>query len=264
MNKFDEHTFAITAYKKSSYLEECIKSVLEQKVKSRVIITTATPNEYIKALAEKYKIPLYEREGTPGIQDDWNFAYLKADSKYVTIAHQDDIYDENYSYFLKKYTNDKKKQILFFTDYREVKDGEIIPLTLNLKIKKIMLLPLRCNILTGNKFLRGRILSLGSPICCPSVTYNKENKGEKIFTSEMKCSLDWDTWYKFSKENGQFVYINKDLIYHRIHGESETTNSIANNVRQSEDYAMFRKFWPKPIAKILSKAYSKSLDTNEM
>jgi len=135
---------------------------------------------------------------------------------------------------------------------------------MNLKIKKVMLLPLRCNLLRENKFVRRLILSLGSPICCPSVTFNKENNKDKIFTSDMNCSLDWDTWYKFSKEKGQFIYISKDLIYHRIHEESETTNSIANNVRQSEDYIMFRKFWPKPIAKILAKAYSRSLDTNEM
>ena len=108
------------------------------------------------------------------------------------------------------------------------------------------------------------ILSLGSPICCPSVTYNKDILGDKVFTSTMKCSLDWDTWYKLSKINGEFVYIDKYLTFHRIHEESETTNSIANNVRQNEDYEMYRKFWPKFIAKKLVKAYSKSLETNRV
>ena len=80
----------------------------------------------------------------------------------------------------------------------------------------------------------------------------------------MKCSLDWDTWYKLSEKDGQFVYINKVLMLHRIHEESETTNSIENNVRQSEDYEMFQKFWPKPIAKFLNKVYSRSLNTNKV
>ena len=80
----------------------------------------------------------------------------------------------------------------------------------------------------------------------------------------MKCSLDWDTWYKFAKEKGQFVYINKQLVLHRIHEESETTNSIENNVRQTEDLEMFSKFWPKFLAKKLSNLYSKSLDTNKL
>ena len=51
---------------------------------------------------------------------------------------------------------------------------------------------------------------------------------------------------------------------HRIHEESETSNSIANNVRQTEDYEMFLKFWPKPIVNILMKYYVKSLKTNNV
>lgn len=264
MKNFYEHTFAISAYKESSYLEECIKSVINQEVKSNVIICTATPNEHIKKLAEKYNLELFIRDGKPDIQDDWNFAYKNSKTKYVTITHQDDVYDKQYSKFLMEYLNRSKDEILIFTNYRELKNGEVIPLTKNLKIKNIMLFPLRFKCLRKRKFIRKLILSLGSPICCPAVTYNKEVNGEKVFTSNMKCSLDWDTWYKFSRQKGEFIYINKELVYHRIHEESETTNAIENNVRQTEDYEMFRKFWPKAIAGILSKAYSKSLDTNKV
>lgn len=261
---FIEHTFAICAYKESQYLEKCIKSVINQELKSNVIMTTATPNEYIKTMAEKYAIPLFIREGRPDIQDDWNYAYNMAKTKYVTIAHQDDIYDKSYSKELKSAIQPGKRQLLFFTDYKEIKNGDIVPLTTNLKVKKIMLFPLRSKVLRKSKFVRKRILSLGSPICCPSVTYNREIYSNAIFTSKMKCSLDWDTWHKFSNELGEFVYISKSIVFHRIHEESETTNSIENNVRQSEDYEMFKKFWPELIAKKLAKAYSKSLDTNKV
>ena len=50
-----KHTFVVCAYKESQYLEECIQSVLNQNVKSKVIISTGTPNSYIKEIAEKYK-----------------------------------------------------------------------------------------------------------------------------------------------------------------------------------------------------------------
>ena len=264
MERFEEHTFAICAYKESPYLEACVKSLKEQEIQSDILIATATPNEHIGEIAKKYDVPLYVRDGKPGIQEDWNYAYSKAKTRYVTISHQDDVYDKSYSSEIKKCINKDKKQLMFFTDYREIKNEEVIPLTVNLKIKKIMLFPLRFKALWESKFVRNRILSLGSPICCPAVTFNKEDGFEQPFTSNMKCSLDWDTWYKFAKETGQFVYINKELVYHRIHEESETTNSIENNVRQNEDYEMFRKFWPKSIASLLSKLYSKSLDTNKM
>ena len=41
------HTFVVLAYKESIYLETCIKSVLNQKYKSDVVIATSTPNDFI-------------------------------------------------------------------------------------------------------------------------------------------------------------------------------------------------------------------------
>ena len=41
------HTFVVLAYKESNYLEDCIKSVLNQKYKSNVVIATSTPNKFI-------------------------------------------------------------------------------------------------------------------------------------------------------------------------------------------------------------------------
>ena len=46
------HTFVVLAYKESSYLEECIKSVLNQKYPSKVVIATSTPNQYIENIAD--------------------------------------------------------------------------------------------------------------------------------------------------------------------------------------------------------------------
>ena len=56
MKEFKNHTFAICAYKESEYLEECIKSVLNQSYKSNVVIATTTDNKYIRNLAKKYSL----------------------------------------------------------------------------------------------------------------------------------------------------------------------------------------------------------------
>ena len=50
------HTYVVLAYKQSEYLEECIKSVLNQKYQSKVIIATSTPNEFISKIAKKYSL----------------------------------------------------------------------------------------------------------------------------------------------------------------------------------------------------------------
>ena len=57
--KMKDHTFAVCAYQESPYLEECIKSLKKQTIKSNILIATSTPNDYIKGIADKYTIPYY-------------------------------------------------------------------------------------------------------------------------------------------------------------------------------------------------------------
>ena len=47
-----DHTFIICAYGESPYLEECIRSLFAQKVRSEICIATSTPNRHIQSLAE--------------------------------------------------------------------------------------------------------------------------------------------------------------------------------------------------------------------
>ena len=119
MEKFQNHTFVICAYKESPYLEECIKSVLNQTVKSNIIMSTSTPNEYIENLAKKYNLQLFVNTGKSGIGQDWNFGISNTKTDYVTVAHQDDIYKENYLEEIVKYLNKGKDFVIAFSDYRE-------------------------------------------------------------------------------------------------------------------------------------------------
>ena len=91
------HTFAVCAYKESPFLEECICSLLAQTVPADIVIATSTPNDYIDQIADTYNLPVIVNHGQGGITQDWNFAYTHTDSKYVTIAHQDDIYEPGYT-----------------------------------------------------------------------------------------------------------------------------------------------------------------------
>ena len=99
----EEHTFVICAYKESKYLPDCIESLQNQTIKSKIILSTSTPNEYIENTAKKYDVQLRINQSeqsiygeTPGISKDWNYAYKQADSKLITLAHQDDVYQPEY------------------------------------------------------------------------------------------------------------------------------------------------------------------------
>ena len=102
MERFDNHTFVVCAYKESEFLEECVKSLVNQTVKSNILIATSTPNEHIKNIAEKYNIDLYINTESKGIGPDWNYAVTQAKTDFVTVAHQDDIYDELYTEKMQK------------------------------------------------------------------------------------------------------------------------------------------------------------------
>ena len=80
----------------------------------------------------------------------------------------------------------------------------------------------------------------------------------------MKSNVDWEAWEVLSKEKGNFIYINKPLMGHRISEESTTSKIIAENIRTKEDLAILEKFWPKPVAKLINKVYSKSEQNNEL
>lgn len=261
----NDHTFAICAYGESKYLENCIKSVINQTIKTNIIIATSTPNDYIKKLADKYKIKLYINKAKSNIASDWNYAYSCAETELVTITHQDDIYKEKYAENIIKYFNMAYRPLIAFTDYSELREGGV-EVTDNklLNIKRMMLSPLKIKGLWKSKFIRRRILSFGSAICCPSVTFAKKSLPETLFKVKYRSDVDWEAWEMISRIKGSFVYCPDILMSHRIHEESATTAIIADNDRSKEDYEMFCKFWPSGIARIIEHFYSNSEKQNEL
>lgn len=263
MNHRNVHTFAICAYKESSFLEACILSLKKQTVRSNIILVTSTPNDLIRKMAEKYEIPLYINQNG-GITQDWNFAYQMAESDYVTIAHQDDIYSPQYGESVIAHMTGSKDPIICFTDYYEVRDGQKICSNRNLRIKRILLFPLRFSRLQKRIGIRRLVLSFGCPICCPAVTFSKKKIEKEPFQAGFRSDEDWEAWERHSRLRGEYIYIPRMLMGHRIHAESETTNILNDNARSQEDYIMFRKFWPDLIARKLTRLYANSEKSNDL
>lgn len=258
-----EHTFVICAYKESEYLEECVKSLLNQSVKSNILMTTSTDNEYIRKISNIYNIKLKIGKHSSDIARDWNYAYHSALTKYVTIVHQDDIYDADYLKTVLCAMEERKSPLIFFSQYYEIRGKKTYTNSFNLKIKKMLLAPLNIKPFSVNRFIRRRILSLGNPICCPSVTYNKNLLPSTLFHEGFKSNIDWEAWEKISKLKGDFVYCSKPLMGHRVHDASTTTKIINSNLRTKEDYEMLKKFWPVPFAKLINLLYKKAEQSNQ-
>lgn len=256
------HTFVVLAYKESNYLEECVKSVLNQKYKSNVVIATATPNDFIDNIAKKYKLKIIVNKNHRNIGGDFDFAINCGKTDLVTIAHQDDIYDYEYSYHLVNAYKNNKNALILFPHYYEIKGNNKIYKNKNLNIKRILLIPLRISKLGKYKMNKRLVLRFGNSICCPAVTFNKEKISTPLFEYDFKCDIDWHAWERLSRIKGAFIYINKQLMGHRVHNESTTTELINDRTRTKEDLIMFKRFWPEWVAKIINKFYVKAEDNN--
>lgn len=255
------HTFVVLAYKKSAFLEDCIKSVINQKVKSDVVVATTTMNDYIKNICSKYNLKVFKTEHT-NIGGDFDFAISCAKTPLVTIAHQDDLYEYDYAEKIIDAYKRNKKALIIFSDYYEIRNNKKVYSNLNLKIKRFLLLSLWCHRTAGFKFFKRNSIRFGSSICCPSVTFVKEKCPKKVFSCNMSCDVDWYAWEKLSKLNGKFIYLKGKLMGHRIDESTTTTEIINNGIRTKEDLIMFKKFWPSSIAKFINNFYSKSENSN--
>lgn len=262
-----QHAFAVCAYGRSPYLTECLDSLAAQSggVGSEVFIATSTPSPWLSQVAESYGMPLYVNEGESGIGQDWNFAYSHARAPFVTIAHQDDVYCPEYAARAVAALAANPDSLIFFTDYGELRQGERVEDNELLRVKRRLLAPLKRRSNASRRWAKRAALRFGSAICCPSVTFNAANCPNPPFIVGMKSNLDWATWEALSRLEGSFLYeADRVLMYHRIHSESATSELIASRERDVEDLAMLERFWPRPVAGLIERVYSRGTKSNEL
>lgn len=263
MSSKSQHTFVVLAYKESPFLEDCIKSVMNQQYNSDVVIATSTPNAFIDAIAKKYGLKVIarpEKDRGKGAASDFDFGLSVSKTSLTTVANHDEIYDYNYSSEVVAYYEKHQDSCIIFTRAYDIKGNFAITKSLNLVIKNMLCWPLAIS--KKSRFTKRLLLSFGDPICCPAVTFVKGHYKLPVFESDLIATFDYWAWEKLSKNTYGFGYIKKSLMGHRIHEGSITTKAIGDNARAREEYMILSKFWPKPIAKIISSVYRLSERSN--
>ncbi len=254
-------TVVVCAYKECRFLEHSIASVLYQTVPCKTVISTSTPNPHITGLAAKYNLELWVNDN-PGHANDYNFVIKHCKTALCVMAHQDDILDERFIEESLRALSGAKDPQIAFTDYLEIHNDFIDDKPSRLiRIKKMLLIPAHIPGLLNTRFGKRLIQRFGDPVCHPTVTYVVDKMPKECFRAQYKSDMDWDLWERLSREKGSFVYINKVLLYHRMHNEQATAvivNSGNDNARTNEDLDLFSRLWPRFIAKIIVKFYKKS------
>ena len=255
-----EHSFAVCAYGDSPYLERCLRSLKAQTASSELLICTSTPSPFISGLAEKYGIPLFVRDGKSGIGADWNFAFDTAKGRFVTLAHQDDMYEKHYTARLLAAAERWPDMTLFTTASATVKNGAVRPAHAPEIVKKLLRIPLRFRRLADRTFVKQLVLRLGNPVICPSCAYRKDVCGASPFSETHKFILDWEFLWELAERGGRWICDERPGIFYRIHGDAATASLINSNVREVEEREMFRRMWPEAAVKLILHFYRRSYD----
>lgn len=261
MNSFSgsDLTFVVCAYKECPYLRESMDSLVNQSEKANIIISTSTPNDYINKIANEYNIEVRVNP-EPGQIRDYNFAIKQANTELVMLAHQDEILHKDFVKHVLEEINNVNDPIIAFTDYIEMHNDVVDEKQSNMvRIKKMLLLPLKSKKIASTIWGKRLSLRFGDPITHPSVVCVRSRMPEVMFREQYKAAMDWDLWERLSKEKGSFVYVDKILLYHRMNEMNQTAVLLkTTNERYENEYDIFCRFWPNWFSKILMKFYSKA------
>lgn len=252
-------TVVICAYKECPYLEDCVKTIVSQTVKPNILISTSTPNAYIQSIADKYGIDVkVNREG--GQIKDYNFAMRQCRTPLGMLAHQDDLLERRYIERCLEELNKAKKPIIACTNYLEMHNDIVDSKpSVIIRIKRILVWPLKSNRLRGTIFGKRLSMLFGNPITHPSVMCVMDKMPRTCFREKYKASMDWDLWERLSRQKGEFVYVRDVLLYHRMNDENQTAKLLKEtSARYDDEYAILCRFWPKAVARFIMKFYSKS------
>lgn len=252
-----KHTFAIPVYGAAPHLAALVGSLRAQTATgSEILLATSTPSTELDEFARRARLPLHLNPQRQGITADWNFALEAARTELVTLAHQDDLFAPAYLARLAQALERHPGAVIAFSDYAEHTPLGPRPLNLNLRIKRALTeRAFRGRECIGESRDKVRLLSLGNPICCPSVILNRAALGDFRFPGGFQTNLDWAAWLGLARRSGGFVYVRERLVSKGVHRGSETTATIANRARAREDRLLFEALWPKPVAAALSAVY---------
>lgn len=257
------HAFVVPAYGQSPYLGECLASLQAQTRASPIFISTSTPSSWLAEVAAACGATLVEHGPNGGIGRDWNQAVAATPAEWVTLAHQDDVYLPRFVEETMARVDQHPTATLVMTDYGEMAGGRPRSWTPMLAIKRLLaeqaFLGRDALVRRGGK---RRLLAFGCAIPCPTVTLRRD-VADGLFREDLKVDLDWDAWLRLADATGAFVRVRRLCMLHRIHAGSETSDGVRAGVRAREDAMMFRRLWPAPIARMLSRLYALSYEAGE-
>ena len=250
-----DHAFVVMAYGDSPFLPHCLASIAVQSRRSHAVITTSTPSDYIREAGRRAGAAVIVNSERAGIAADWNFALKAADTRHVTLAHQDDVYQPAFLARSLELLAASETAVLSFTGYDEIDDHGVRRRS-RISFAKHALEGAILGSAPAPSARRMRaFLSLGNPLPCSSVTFDRDRLGDFAFSEAFKSNLDWDAWLRLLEGGARFTRTSARLVRRRHNRLTATSALTREGVRRAEDETIFRRLWPRPLADLIAFAY---------
>ena len=209
-------------YNKGEYVEEAVKSVLEQTYGNIEIVivndgSSDNSSEVIKSLADKYKhILFFDEKENRGVVWARNFAVEASTGEFILPLDADDTIDSSFVEKAVKILEKNQKMIVSCRFIFDKKSNETKGL---IDTKKI---------LTGEE-----------TFCCTSMFRKSDFEavgGYKECMNDIGCE-DWELYLNFINHGYKFYKINEKLFNYR-----RNTNKCRTEIQIKNSYKIKRKF----------------------
>ncbi|OUL26016.1 glycosyl transferase family 2 [Nostoc sp. RF31YmG] len=213
----------ITTYKRTEYLADAIKSVLEQGIEADEmqieVVDDCSPEniEVIEVIVNEVgqgRVSLYRQPKNVGIYANWNTCLFRACGYWVHILSDDDQVLPGFYKAYRRYIESYKCQVVLGQSVVINENNQWISVSPPLQDSDGLL----------NNALW--VLSRGNPIYTPGIVVARqayENLGG--FTSDLVFTPDWEMWTRLAA-SVKLAYVNTPYTLFRKHSRSETSKLV--------------------------------------
>lgn len=208
----------IPVYNGSNYIKKAIESALNQTYRNiEIIVINDGSQDETEYIAKSYgcKIKYYYKDNG-GVASALNFGIREAKGDYISWLSHDDVYFENkIDRQIEELKNIDKNTILY-SGYELINDKSEFLGTWEISDKK------EYRKLNNNFYA----LLLSKLHGCSLLIPKKAFYEVSFFCKDLKCTQDYDLWFKIFKYGYKIKYIPEALLQYRLHENQDSKHKL--------------------------------------
>lgn len=238
---FIDVSFVIPTYKRPTYLEKTITSIMNNNIKQfkyEIIVVNNDPNEKMENLIERFKhcpIKFYSNLKNYGQVGNMNQCVLLSKGKYVSFIHDDDFILSNYAVNISKHLPKDFDCILpdYFTFDKKYKLFSIKKIILNTLFLPRLIWRKKIQGINKNDYKKCFHNVYGPPTC--GAIFKRDtliNFG--YFRDHMEAAWDYFNFREFNKYYSVYYL-------HKVIGARRRESGMTNTVKVQEEFLFDKK-----------------------